>query len=338
MKLTHRISITVLLTFSAVAAASAQEAPEEAVLRTSAVGVVQLTIPAGQGRAISIPLHNPAIFSGKIGELSDSTLVPEGGLPEGFSAGPWASAPHVLRTLSGPAQGHPIPITEVSQGQLILDLGSGEIAPAVGDQFEIYPIDTVGSFFGGPEEGIFPNTDPKKADNLVIHLENGWVTLFHDGVTWREDGAEDYDASSYPLLPDHGTLFIRRGRPALRITLAGELPDSPAAIVAPASSIQFLANPFASSVRLARLGLQDDPAWISSRDSEQADLVHLYTRRGWRSFHHDGRFWRNQNGRRLNPRIRRGAAILVERRPGETVAIAPEPPYPFPASDASSSN
>lgn len=308
--------------------ASRSAVPESVEVSGGVVGIVRVTLPGGQSRALSLPVTQSAVFSGIVTAVDGNTLQIEGAAQAAAPFGPWESLPHVLRCIGGQSDGATFRIENHAADSI--SLAPGSLMPAVGDRIEVLPADTIGGLFGGPLDGIHAAADAGSADNIVVYDEGGWRTYFHDGTTWRLAGDADGDHASAALPPDRGIFFVRRGKSPLRLTVAGELSPSANAVVADAAATTFLANPFAATVRLHRLGLHKDPAWHSAPSAAEADLVHIYHARGWQSYYHDGRLWRTTDGNRVaNPVVLRGSALVAERRGPQALATQPEPPYPL---------
>ncbi len=305
--------------------AATSEAASE-LTRTSPVGFATLRVPGKSARAISVPLNNAPVFAGTMESVSGTTVTVSGASWAPDVWGPFLSNPFVVRLSSGETAGQVFPIISNGSGTLVLEENSlGRISP--GQQFEIVPVDTLAGLFGETGQGLLTHADPSKADNVMIHDGLGWNTYYNDGTKWLKTGAGAESQNTVALLPDQGIFIVRRAATALVVSINGEVPPSPAATELPADAAFFLANPFPINTRLSELQLQEDPSWLKGKDADSADRVLIYSGKDWTVYYHDGKQWRQKGGTKKDPLVTKGSAVVIERKAGSDILLAPEPPY-----------
>ncbi len=301
-------------------------AATQEVARTAPVGIATLRVPGKSARALSFPLANPAVFSGKIASVSGSVIQNNGTAWAPDAWGPFATNPHVVRILTGDAAGQIFAIESNSSDAIVLATNAdGQVA--AGQEFEVVPVDTLAGVFGETGNGLLTGADAGKADNILIHENGGWATYFNDGTRWLKAGGPAAAQNTHALLPDQGMFIVRRAATPLVLSVNGEVPAVQSASELPADALTFLANPFPLNTRLKDLQLQEDPSWQAGPDAASADRVQIHTGKKWTVYFFDGKDWRQEGGALSNPAITKGSAIVVERTGGPDIVHAPTPPY-----------
>jgi len=311
----------VLLFTSLPAPAATQE-----LARTAPVGLAMLRVPGKSARALSFPLANPAVFTGKVAAVAGTAIQNTGAAWTPEAWGPSATNPHVARILSGDTAGQ-IFLIESNTADSIVLAANAEGQIAAGQSFEIVPVDTLAGIFGESGSGLLTGADAAKADNILIHEDGGWATYFNDGARWLKAGEPAASQNARALLPDQGMFIVRRAATPLVLSVNGEVPAVKSASELPAGALTFLANPFPLNTRLKDLQLQEDPSWRAGPDAASADRVQIYSGKKWTTYFFDGKDWRHEGGGLSNPAITKGAAIVVERTGGPDIVHAPTPPY-----------
>jgi len=295
-------------------------------VRTAPVGLATLRVPARSARALSVPLANPAVYSGALSAWEGTTLGVENAGWTQDQWGPFETNPHVVRVVTGGSAGQTFPILSNTVDTIVLPEGAGGRLVA-GQRFEVVPVDTLAGLFGSNAEGFQTDADPAKADNILIHEGDAWATYYNDGTQWLREGDTTTIQNAVPLLPDQGIFLVRKAGTPLVISVAGEVTPATSASDLPADTITFLANPFPINTRLADLQLQEEPLWKAGPDAASADRVHVYAGKKWTIYFFDGKRWRHEGGSARNPLVTKGSAIVVERIAGSDIVHTPEPPY-----------
>lgn len=235
-----------------------------------------------------------------------------------------AGSPYFLRITSGPAAGRTLQIaqsppntedtvTVLNQGTNLDALGISEGAP---DTFEIFPGDTLASFFGTSTLG---GTSAATADGVRLHNGSTWSEYFFHAPSsqWRL-GSVPVSQNHVVLRPDAGITFYRRGNTPLAYALVGVVPSTPIRSVVNNGGVTYLGNPFPVTQTLAGSGFNQLPGWVSNTGSvTAADKVAVWNGSSYTyyNFNQAAGQWRagsvpvNQNAVSIAP----GVPVLIER-------------------------
>ena len=322
------------LLIAAIAASSlslGEFAAAQNTVATDPVGFTSSTVAAGRTGALSLPLDNMPAFVGPVSNRTSNTIQTANAGWTAGDFGPFTSKPHVIRVLSGAAQGRQFRISSNTTDTLTLTTGSTDLTTALanGDRYEILPVDTLSSLFGQNAAGLVTGTDPNTADNVLIRGSAGWLTYYNDGTNWLRQGAGSTPQNNVPILPETGALLVNRGTSAFSFTLTGAVPTTKLKTDLPANRLTILGNRFPVGTTLVALGLHTSAGWNSNADPALADKVLFRGANGWLTFYHDGANWLRQGAGSTpqNPAIAVGTAVLVDRRAGTDVTLEQQLPY-----------
>jgi len=289
---------------------------------TVPVGYINSTI-AGSGAttSFSLQLDDPTapavgIRAGRIDSLTASTLT---NASAGWSAGALADAasPWALRLTSGTAAGKVLPVTANTATALTITGDSlTALGVAVGDAFELVPVDTLNTFFGANTltGGTGSNAD-------VVRLMGGaaWSNYYYSTASnfWRLATGPATNLNNVPLRTTSGLQIIHRGSP-LALTEIGRVLGTPFR-VAIANSGNTLINPgYPTDTTLAGLAVQTRlGGWRSGTTTATADQVYLFNGTAWVGYVFNGANWQALSGGANSDAVAipAGSAILIA-RPG----------------------
>jgi uncharacterized protein (TIGR02597 family) len=297
---------------------------------TAPVGFTTVTIPAGEARALSLPLNNFPVYSGVISSLSGNTIQT---LNANWSTsfGPFESNPHVVRFLSGKNKGGQFRVLANTQETLTLNASNSEVAASLsaGDRYDILPVATLQSLFGSNAPGLMHNTNSNLADNVVLRGAFGWLTYYNDGAQWLRQGGGYTSQNTVAVLPERGFLLVRRGYVHLMFTVAGAVPVTNLRATLPAGKVTAFGNRFPADLRLSDLKLNQIPEWVANSEATAADCVLIYENSGWRTYYHNGIYWLSEEFG-LDPQdpiIALGTSVLIARLAGTDAILDQAPPY-----------
>lgn len=210
-----------------------------------------------------------------------------------------AASPYFIRFMSGASEGRTllIPTNQVTNTATTLNADHqsltvvGSVAP--GDKFEIFPADTVTSFFADliTAGSIVTNANPALADNVLNLSGTQWQVYFHDGATWRLQLGNNSSAQpNFVLRPDTGYLFRRRATSAVTFTTLGTVPATAIKVVTSNTGLTFVGNAFPVSRALSTFGVEGTSGWVSGNgvaSPNGLDRVQLLTGTTWFSYYFD---------------------------------------------------
>jgi hypothetical protein len=249
--------------------------------------------------------------------------------------GNWAraAAPYALRLLSGQSSGRTFPITTVSGNALGLatqgvDLTQGV---AVGDLYEILPLDTLASLYGPTAPLLSTGPSAGSADNLALWTGTAWLLYYNTGTNWRQAGSFA-NFNNLVVPPGGGYLVIRRGAGAVKYQVIGRVPEVALSQWTAPGGIVYLGAAYPLASTLGATGFAAAPGWQAGPSSGSADDAIVWNGTNWIVFYYTGTNWRqagsfaNFNSYPLAP----GQPIYVQRRsnPAPLNAFIPQPiPY-----------
>jgi hypothetical protein len=297
---------------------------------TAPVGFTTVIIPAGEVRALSLPLNNFPAYSGIISSLSGNTIQT---LNANWSSsfGPFESNPHVVRFLSGANKGGQFKVVANTQDTLTLSASNSEVAASLsaGDRYDILPVATLQSLFGSNAPGLIHNPNSNLADNVLLRGAFGWLTYYNNGAQWLRQGAGYTAQNTVAILPERGFLLVRRGYTPLMFTVAGAVPVTNLRAALPAGKVTALGNRFPADLRLSDLKLNQLPEWVANSTATAADSVLIFENSAWRTYYHNGIHWLSEElglGPQ-DPIIALGTSVLIVRVAGTDAILDQAPPY-----------
>ena len=309
-------------------------------------GFAGISIAPGTGTSkkttlVSIPLLEdmPNTFAGskagRITAVGTNTITAAGA---NWAAGSLstAAAPYLIEITSGAAEGLMLLISTttantsdtvtidanemVRAGNLQnLEIATGE---GSGDTYRIWPVDTLGSFFGTPETtGIEGGTSPANADTIILAVNGSSTTYFYNtAVTpgrWSRVGLGSPDASNVPIPPYAGVQYARLGTTPLEYTVIGRMPVGMRKVAVKNSGTTLLSPYWPVRQTLGSLGLHDLPGWSSAASAAEADTVVLSAGGSATTYFHDGSNWRRVGLGSSNANdtvVAAGTSVLINKR------------------------
>ncbi|MCX7713993.1 MAG: hypothetical protein N2035_10100 [Chthoniobacterales bacterium] len=299
---------------------------------TVPVGAVRIQIAAGTGTArttslISIPLLDKVTGNvtsiGRISSLTSNTItIANASWSPGYLSN--ATYPHYVRFLSGNASGLMLLIsTSVSNSNNTFTINSDDAnavdllslgiqTGANGDIVEIYPCETLNSFFGNST--VMGGSSASNSDNIRIQNLNGsWSTYYFNTSLnrWARSTIGNPDATNVPLRPYLGIAFDRLANSSLSLIVTGEVPYGQYRAIVKNSSSSLISTFWPANLTLSQMGFSAIPGWASSTNPNSADKVII----GSKSYFFDGTNWRRHSiGNPIeNPTVAFGSALRINR-------------------------
>ena len=311
------------------------------------VGFLVQTIPAGQTRSFSVPfdaaVSSQAGTVGRVTAVGANTLDFAGAhwIPGAFSL---AASPYFVRLTTGAQAGRIFEITTTANTatRLFLDTDGVDlttlgldVGPA-GTAFEIIPGDTLATFFGSSVVGqdlvVQGAGEANRADLVQLWNGTGWLHYYFNTL-WRRwaldtDTVTDVSRDTVLLRSDRGLLITRRGDTPLDLAVVGRVLGVPqrAMHLRTENGRTFLATMQTADVTLGALALQTSdrtPGWCAAADSNQADLLTVWSGATWFSFYYNDQVghWQRVGepaGNRDDFVVQAGTPVLVQRRRAAT--------------------
>ncbi len=314
-----------------------RECLAQTTVTTNPVGYVNVTVPSGENAAASVPLQNSPVFTGTVSSItyvSGSSSIGSVTADWTSTYGPFATNPYIVQFLSGQSTGLYYPIASNSTSTLAVSGTNLTSLVAVGDSFEILPLDTLGSLFGtnAATAGFNVGTDPSVADNVLIRGAFGWLTYYNNGSNWlRQGDATLTSQNSVPLYPEQGMLIVRQASSNLVLTITGVVPTTALQTSLPASTTTFLANRFPVATTIAGLGLSSLAQWNAGTNPATCDNLLIHGTFGWLTYYYNGTNWLRQGDATETSQnttaIGVGSSVLIVRQSGSSIELNQALPY-----------
>ena len=298
------------------------------VVATVPVGYLKNTVAGGAPAApvttvFGIPLDDTSapvagIRAGRIESFTATTLTQSlGGWTSSLAA---PAAPWAVRLTSGPSAGKLLDVTANTATTLTV---SGADLTTLGltagtDTFELLPLDTLGSLFGGAT--LLGGTTASTADNVQVRSGTSWLVYFYDTNLgfWRRTIGPATNGNNVLIRPATGVQIARRA-PALTLTFAGRVPATAFRTAINNASTTVIHAGFPTDTTLGALAAQILlSGWRSAATAAAADTVSLFNGTAWIGYFHNGAFWQPATGAVVNSdatAILSGALLTIQ-RPG----------------------
>ena len=292
--------------------------------------------------AFSLPLREVASASfvgqaaGRISSVTSNTIVNSaaGWAPGALSN---ATTPFFIRITSGAAEGRTLQISTGATAQntattlTVLNEGTDltTLGIAEGDTYEIFPADTLLSFFGaGTADGTAGVLGGNATTgDLVRAIEGTSWSEYHYNLAagqWRR-GSVPVNMNNVVLRPDRGIIYVRRKMAAFSITLLGRVPDTDLRVTYNSLGGTFVAGCFPVDQTLSQLAFQQTPGWVAKtalNTIATSDKLQVFDGSAWNSYHYDavlGQWRRGSVPINFNTTvIPAGTPVLVEKVSGST--------------------
>lgn len=291
------------------------------------VGYITVNVPAGSVGApsyttLSIPLNNPAVFSGTIASVDSATQITLNGAA--WTTDQFIATPYLARVTSGSNTGRFFRITANTANRLTVGFDATPTITtlvgtlSVGDSVSIVPANTIGSIFGTTSPVLVTGASASVSDNLYI-LNGpglGWGTYFHNGTNWKKAGSAA-NQNNAVIYPDEGLLVVHIGTSAVNLKFSGGVPNTNEKTDISGTGSTFAAMRFPVDTQLSAVGFETTAGWLSGGSAGAADNVWAWSTslNQWEQFYYTGSNWRkagsisNQNTRLLTA----GSAVIVIR-------------------------
>lgn len=290
-----------------------------ATVVTEPVGFVTVNLPAPAigsttTKLIGVPFHRASVFQGTNSLAAANTLQSPA---SGWISGQFTSVPHFARMRSGVSSGRFFTITANTADTLTLAAGSSTFG--VGDGFEIFPAQTLGSLFGTCAPTLTLQTGSTESAADLVRFNNGgtWVSYFHNGTQWSTT-ADATSQNNTIIPPDQGVFVVRKSANSLAITIQGAVSITAESSSIPGTGQGVLSSRFPLPTTLANLGVHFCSGWRAGRSASLADTLLLWNGADWTVFYHNGTSWKMAGGlpAQDSTAIPAGEAVVIRRKDG----------------------
>ncbi len=311
---------------------------------TEPVGFMTLTIPAAPSSStpsystISVPLYNPADFTGAVASVDSTTSLTLSGAA--WTAGQFADAanPRLVRVKTSATASHVgkyFVVTANTANQLTVrnaHSGTTDITGSVsaGDTCEVLPANTLAKLFGPNDAGatgVFAtgtffgtgaSASASTADNLLVWTGSTWATYYNNNTNWKTSPG-NANKNDDILYPGEGIFVVRRATTALTLTLQGKVPTTAEQTTLAGNGSTFIPNRFPTDTTLVATGIQSTPGWITASSASSADKVFIWEGGTWATYYHNGTNWKKSPGNaNLDTKlIPAGTALFISKTSGD---------------------
>jgi hypothetical protein len=262
---------------------------------TVPMGDLPVTLAANATSSTSLPLDNAPLSRNAVAAVATSTLTV-------VNAGTYANAatPCALRLLSGAGAGRTFTITAQSGNALGLATAGVDLTQfvAVGDLYEVLPLDTLSSFFGTTNSLLGAGAGPTIADNILLWGGTNWITYYNNGTNWRQSGSLLLQNNAV-LSTNNGIMIIRRGATPVKYQVIGRVPEVALSQLTAPGGTAFLGCPYPLSRTLGNTPFATSSGWLAGPGPTTADVILAWNGTTWVTFYFNGTTWR-QSGSLLN--------------------------------------
>lgn len=267
------------------------------------LGGMTITVPAGQTRAVTLPLL-PSVYGsgaviGKIAAVGPNYIdIQAANLSPGAFSN--SAIPYFLRITSGAAAGRVIPVNATANTASRLNLTNDSLAldsvagPSVGDSYELVLADTLAGVFGSTT--LQGGPDYLSADNVQIWGNTSWVTYYYNTTRSRWERSTDTAASAARdntlLRQDKGFMIVRRAATPLNFYFTGRVPSVGPRHVHLSPGVTLFSHGLPVATTIGSLGLQNRISnWRGSTSGTtaltDADLIQIWGNTSWVSYYYD---------------------------------------------------
>jgi hypothetical protein len=287
---------------------------------------------------LAIPLIDAGVTTGAMtGTITGITANTITNSAASWTAGALSNpaTPYIIAIKSGSAVGrHFLISTATANSATTVTIDSEEASLVdltttgiqAGDSYSILVCDTLSTLFGDPIAlGVQGGTasNGAGADIVQIQVAGQWRQYYYgtSGTPgWKRVGLNTA-SNNVVVRPDTLVLYNRIAATPLSLTVLGAVTDTSRRQLVRNSGVSALANPFPSgSTTLATSGLNSIGGWVSSSNSNLADIVQLQVSGAWRQYYHNGTNWRRVGLNTISDSVEIpvGAGIIVNRRGSAT--------------------
>ncbi len=258
-------------------------------------GDLPVTLAGAATTMFSLPLDNVPVGRATVQAVATSTLTV-------VNAGNWAAtgSPYALRLLSGNGAGRTWQITAQNGNALGLATAGVDLTQfvAVGDRYEVLPVDTVTGLFGTTNGLLAPGVGPTLADNLLVWNGTTWLTYYFNGTNWKQSGS--LLLQNNLVMPVGGGLSVtRRVASAEKFEVIGRVPEVGLNQFTTPGAYTFLSAAYPLPVTLSASGFASASGWLAGPGPTVSDNLLVWNGTTWLTFYYTGSQWR-QSGSLLS--------------------------------------
>lgn len=265
-------------------------------------GYVKVNIARGSGSSktntmVSIPLFDTVPIGGKargsITAVGSNTLS---STSAGWTPGELSNRTNrfLIHMTSGEAAGRMFLIatnnnntadTVTVDGADITAHGAlNTLGIAAGDNYQIHPCDTIGSFFGTPATtGVVGGTNLAGADGILLTINGTPNNYFYHTLSnrWVRSAPGFPDATHQPIHPYTGFTYSRIGATALSLTAVGRVPTMSNRVVPIRNTGPTVVSQYwPVATAISNLGFDTMQGWAKATSSRTADRLIIATNTG----------------------------------------------------------
>jgi len=286
MRTIYPLTLAILALASIATGATTVTTPPVGAMTYSFPATISLT-----SSYISVPLTSAPIYAGAVDSFTSATVT-FAGTPLTAGALAQSGSPYFLRFQSGTQAGRSLLVTANTANTVTVDVSNNSdqttnldasgFSVAASDQVQIFPGDTLASFFGDNTTGnpliIVGASAPLSADTVGIYNKNlakQDAYFFSTSLGYWRSSTSTANKNGLVLYPDASLVLARRaGRAALSFTVLGDVPAvAPKIKTAGSNQVVYACNPYPVDMTLGYLNLSN---WTKSNSALQADTIGVY--------------------------------------------------------------
>ena len=282
---------------------------------------MRLSIPAPAAgdstrTVVGIPFNRASLFRGAITAVTSSTI--KSGSPS-WTPGQFTGAVHFIKMRSGANAGRYFQVTANTADSITVSAPG--VTLAVKDTFEVFPAQTLASFFGAGPVALRTGATAADADLVRLHDGTAWVTYFNNGTQWVVSGSDESKNNTI-IRPEQGVVLECGGTSAVNLAFGGAVSVDPQISAIPGAGEALVSNRFPLPTSLGTLGLQGLTGWLKGPTASQSDTAMTWNGASWNIYYHNGTRWQMAGSPASQDaaQIPAGGAVLIRRKDGSTAA------------------
>jgi hypothetical protein len=199
-----------------------------------------------------------------------------------------------------------------------------QLGVAVGDVFQLVPVDTLNSLFGS---GTFLGGATADAADVITLSSSVQLSYYYNTTLnrWVRTTGPTTDRGN-TTIPLGSVVAVSRKSSAITFRILGDVPVTDLNILVANSGSTYTHTGFPTSATIGTLSIQSSiPGWVSATVADNADMLAVNSGGTWLNYFHNGTNWQRTTGpatNRDNIVVPAGTAIQLFKRgstPGTSV-------------------
>jgi uncharacterized protein (TIGR02597 family) len=252
-------------------------------------GVQTITLKQGVSTWFSLPLSEQPVYTGVVNGVTSTTIsvASSASLPANLSG---SATPYFVQFLTGAEIGRTLLITAGTSTSLTLDitdhgigapvaLNASGFSVAAGDQFVIFPGDTLASVFGANTPGnpllLKGSSNEGRADQVSLWGASQQVYFFNTSAGYWELSNSTANANNTIIYPYSVMSVLRVANSNATLLVAGQVTQAKACYKVVQNTNTYASSHYATPITLAQLKMGSN--WLTGPSGGAADDLGIWS-------------------------------------------------------------